>query len=66
MTAGQELIGYLAGEGLSTRAIAPIVGVAHKTVARDLEAPVSNDTPAPGSPVEKSITVAPVTPGEPA
>jgi len=44
----QELVGYLAGEGLSTRAIAPIVGVAHKTVARDIEqAPVSFDTPEP-------------------
>jgi hypothetical protein len=46
-----EIVGYLAGEGLSTRAIAPIVGVAHKTVARDLEAPVSNDTPAQQEPV---------------
>jgi len=42
-----ELVGYLAGEGLSTRAIAPIVGVSHKTVARDIEPPVSNDTPEP-------------------
>ena len=45
----QALVGYLAGEGLSTRAIAPIVGVAHKTVARDIEAAVSNDTPDPGA-----------------
>lgn len=43
----QELVEYLSGEGMSTRAIAPIVGVAHKTVARDLEAAVSFDTPAP-------------------
>lgn len=42
----QELVGYLAGEGLSTRAIAPIVGSSFKTVARDLEG-VSSDTPQP-------------------
>ena len=30
------LLSYLAGEGLSTRAIAPIVGVDRKTVARDI------------------------------
>ncbi len=32
----QELVGYLAGEGMSTRAIAPIVGTTHSTVVRDL------------------------------
>lgn len=32
----QELVGYLSGEGLSTRAIAPIVGVDQKTVSNDL------------------------------
>jgi len=32
----QQLVGYLAGEGLSTRAIAPIVGVDRKTVDRDI------------------------------
>lgn len=43
----RELVGWLAGEGMSTRAIAPIVGASFKTVARDLEAgPVSDDTPA--------------------
>ena len=31
-----ELVSYLAGEGLSTRAIAPIVGVDRKTVERDV------------------------------
>ncbi|MDF2991860.1 MAG: hypothetical protein K0S37_2374 [Microbacterium sp.] len=56
----QELVGYLAGEGLSTRAIAPIVGVAHKTVARDL-APVSNDTPdSDASPASDPAVAAPV------
>src|SRR5690606_2387074 len=32
----QELVGYLAGEGLSTRAIAPIVGVDRKTIERGI------------------------------
>lgn len=31
----QELVGYLAGEGMSTRAIAPIVGVSHEQVRQD-------------------------------
>jgi hypothetical protein len=39
----QELVGYLAGEGMSTRAIAPIVGASKDTVARDL-ATVSFET----------------------
>lgn len=44
----QELVEYLSGEGLSTRAIAPIVGVTHETVAQDIKtAPVRNLTPAP-------------------
>lgn len=32
----RELVAYLAGEGMSTRAIAPIVGVGDSTVQRDL------------------------------
>lgn len=43
----QELVEYLSGEGLSTRAIAPIVGVHHDTVATDIkaaQAPVGNPT----------------------
>lgn len=39
----RELVGKLADEGMSTRAIAPIVGAGHVTVARDL-ATVSNET----------------------
>lgn len=51
----QELVGYLAGEGMSTRAIAPIVGQSHMTVARDL-AGVTDVTPVPHSPqVEPTI-----------
>lgn len=42
----RELVGKLADEGMSTRAIAPIVGADHATVARDLErtATVANAT----------------------
>lgn len=43
----QELVGYLAGEGMTTRAIAPIVGVGLGTVHRDIQAGVPNGTPAP-------------------
>lgn len=40
----QELVGYLSGEGLSVRAIAPIVGADNKTVHRDIAA-VANAAP---------------------
>lgn len=40
----RELVATLAESGMSTRAIAPIVGVSKDTVHRDL-APVSNETP---------------------
>lgn len=51
----QQLVGYLSGEGLSTRAIAPIVGVDQKTIVNDLRreefsSPVGNPTPAPVEP----------------
>lgn len=39
----RELVTKLADEGMSTRAIAPIVGAGHVTVARDLST-VSNET----------------------
>lgn len=43
----QELVGYLSGEGLSTRAIAPIVGASREQVRRDIaEAPDTNVSPA--------------------
>ena len=45
-SARQQIVLDLREEGMSQRAIADAVGVAHKTVARDL-APVSNDTPEP-------------------
>jgi len=42
------MVQLLASEGMSTRAIAPIVGAGRMTVQRDLEsAPVPNGTPAP-------------------
>ena len=40
----RELVSYLSGEGMSTRAIAPIVGVSHETVRAD--AGVKKLTPA--------------------
>lgn len=45
----QELVGYLSGEGMSSRAIAPIVGVTPMQVSRDVKASsgVTNVTPAP-------------------
>jgi len=46
----QQLVAMLAGEGMSTRAIAPIVGVDNKTVHNDIKraaAPVENSTPEP-------------------
>lgn len=42
----REVVALLSGEGMSTRAIAPIVGAGFNTVARDLrEAPVPSGTP---------------------
>lgn len=49
----QELVGYLSGEGLSTRAIAPIIGVDNKTVHNDIKRltpPVEISTPHPVEP----------------
>lgn len=37
-----EWVGYLTGQGMSTRAIAPIVGASPKTVARDRQAEASS------------------------
>lgn len=42
----QELVGFLAGEGMSTRAIAAIVGVSNFTVSKDLQG-VRDLTPEP-------------------
>lgn len=42
------IVADLAEQGMSTRAIAPVVGVHHDTVASDVRsAPVGNPTPAP-------------------
>lgn len=35
----REVVSWLAGQGMSTRAIAPVVGVDQKTVSNDLRAP---------------------------
>jgi hypothetical protein len=50
----RDVVAWLAGEGMSTRAIAPIVGVSKDTVARAI-AGVSDETPAP----QMSVTVVP-------
>src|SRR5690606_14318130 len=44
----RELVSELADEGMSTRAIAPIVGASVATVKRDVAAPGSNEPPAAG------------------
>lgn len=43
----RELVAALTAEGMSTRAIAPIVGVGKSTVDRDIDAPVPSGTPVP-------------------
>lgn len=49
--ARQELVAELSAQGMSTRAIAPIVGVGIGTVHRDIAAaPVPSGTPAPVAP----------------
>lgn len=60
----QELVGYLSGEGLSTRAIAPIVGASVSTVKTDVQVANSGhlaneDEPSAG--VVEADTPAPVT-----
>lgn len=47
----QEMVQMLSAEGMSTRAIAPIVGADHVTVSRDLGR-VANETPEPPAPVQ--------------
>lgn len=47
----QEMVQLLSSEGMSTRAIAPIVGADHVTVSRDLGR-VANATPEPAAPVQ--------------
>lgn len=43
----QDMVRMLSDEGMSTRAIAPIVGASHETVAQDRTAGVRNLTPNP-------------------
>lgn len=47
MEVRRAVVGELTAAGLSTRAIAPVVGVSHMTVKRDVEAPVTPVTPEP-------------------
>ena len=47
----REVVGYLSGEGMSTRAIAPIVGVSNKTVHEDRQVlPEVTPEPMPSGP----------------
>jgi len=48
----QEVVSSLREAGLNTRAIAAATGIGHKTVHRDLDPGVSNDTPADAEPVD--------------
>ena len=41
----QSLVAELHGQGMSTRAIAPIVGTSHKTIVKDLQAQVVPEVP---------------------
>lgn len=43
----KELVGELASQGMSTRAIAPVVGTNYSTVSRDLKESVANATDQP-------------------
>ncbi|MCC4250783.1 hypothetical protein, partial [Microbacterium testaceum] len=45
-----ELVGYLAGEGLSARAIAPIVGIGKSQVAKDIAEVSTSGHDNPGLP----------------
>lgn len=47
----RELVAALSAEGMSTRAIAPIVGASQRQVARDMSVE-PNDSPAPATPVQ--------------
>lgn len=52
-----ELVAYLAGEGLSTRAIAPIVGVHRDTVAEDIRTGGGNPPAEPVAAQSESVKV---------
>lgn len=45
----REMVAMLSSTGMSTRAIAPVVGVSHMTASNDLNAGVKTFTPAPSS-----------------
>lgn len=61
----RAVVGELTQAGLSTRAIAPVVGASFKTVARDIAAPVSGDTPQTPEPAARgeAVTGSGQTPG---
>lgn len=56
-TVRRQLVGQLSGEGMSTRAIAPAVGVSRDTVSKDRARQVSDDlTPDSPAPEPRKVT----------
>lgn len=45
----REMVAMLSSTGMSTRAIAPVVGVSHETASQDIKAGVRNLTPGPSA-----------------
>ena len=58
------MVQMLADKGMSTRAIASVVGVTHETVAQDIKSPVRNLTPAEPGPTYRPADVTDWTPQE--
>lgn len=55
----QELVGYLAGEGMSTRAIAPIVGTSREQVRKDIRSTDTKLSVEPSDPFDGSDWIEP-------
>lgn len=54
----REVVSWLAGQGMSTRAIAPVIGVDQKTVSNDLRAP-REEVSSPPTPAEPTFDPTP-------
>lgn len=62
----RELVGQLAAEGLSTRAMAPVVGASVATVKRDAAQVARGEPPAPATGLDGKTYSRPATPPAPA